>query len=101
MAEYICKEDAIKLIREDKVEITPLLTMITPYYSAEQAFDAINQACERHIAFIRDLPLEDVQPVVHGRWKWSEGGQCSECGFHNSNFGYNYCPNCGADMRGE
>lgn len=44
---------------------------------------------------------EDVQPVKHGRWKWSEGGQCSECGFHNSNFGYNYCPNCGAIMDGD
>ena len=51
-----------------------------------------------------DCPLvevpDDVQPVKHGRWKWSEGGQCSECGFHNSNFGYNYCPNCGAKMDG-
>lgn len=64
MADYISKEDAIKLIREDKVEITPLLTRIIQYYSAEQAFDAINQACERHIAFIRALPVEDVQPVV-------------------------------------
>lgn len=40
----------------------------------------------------------DAVPVVHGEWKWSHGGQCSECGFHNSNFGYNYCPNCGAKM---
>ena len=50
---------------------------------------------------IRDFKSADVAPVVHGRWKWSEGGQCSECGFHNSNFGYNYCPNCGAKMDGE
>lgn len=50
---------------------------------------------------INEIPTEDVQPVAHGRWKWSEGGQCSECGFHNSNFGYNYCPNCGARMDGE
>ena len=49
---------------------------------------------------VKKFKSEDVQPVKHGRWKWSEGGQCSECGFHNSNFGYNYCPNCGADMRG-
>lgn len=45
------------------------------------------------------LPAVDAVPVVHGEWKWSHGGQCSECGFHNSNFDYNYCPNCGAKMR--
>lgn len=48
---------------------------------------------------IEDLPAVDAVPVVHGEWKWSHGGQCSECGFHNSNFDYNYCPNCGAKMR--
>lgn len=34
-----------------------------------------------------------------GKWKWTHGGQCSECGFHNTNFDFNFCPNCGADMR--
>ena len=46
------------------------------------------------------LALLEMQ-VVHGEWKWSHGGQCSECGFHNSNFDYNYCPNCGAKMDGD
>ena len=34
-----------------------------------------------------------------GEWKWTHGGQCSECGFHNTNFDFNFCPNCGADMQ--
>ena len=34
-----------------------------------------------------------------GEWRWTHGGQCSECGFHNTNFDFNFCPNCGADMR--
>ena len=34
-----------------------------------------------------------------GEWKWTHDGQCSECGFHNTNFDFNFCPNCGADMR--
>ena len=46
------------------------------------------------------IPSADVQPVVHGEWKWRNGGECSKCGFHNDNFDYNFCPNCGADMRG-
>lgn len=49
-------------------------------------------------AKIMKQPAVDAVPVVHGEWKWSHGGQCSECGFHNSNFDYNYCPNCGAKM---
>lgn len=36
-----------------------------------------------------------------GEWKWTHGGQCSECGFHNTNFDFNFCPHCGADMRPE
>ena len=49
---------------------------------------------------IDDIPAEDAAPVVHGEWKWSHGGECSECGFHNSNFDYRYCPMCGAKMYG-
>lgn len=49
---------------------------------------------------IEELPAEDAAPVVYGEWKWSHGGECSECGFHNSNFDYRYCPMCGARMDG-
>lgn len=61
---------------------------------------------------IINAPTVDAKPVVHGRWihtvieddwggtfhKWT----CTNCDFstgHNPN-GTNYCPNCGADMRG-
>lgn len=86
MAEYIEREEAIK-------EVLSCFGVKDSIFS-----DATIIA----IGFkLKDIPAADVQPVVHGRWKWSEGGQCSECGFHNSNFGYNYCPNCGARMDGE
>lgn len=42
----------------------------------------------------------------HGKGKWIEGVQCSECDWINeveSGFiaraNFNFCPNCGADMR--
>ena len=79
MAEYIDKQEAIETVafyREDP--------------------DGVDHALQS----IKDIPAADVQLMAHGWWKWSEGGQCSECGFHNSNFGYNYCPNCGARMDG-
>lgn len=84
MAEYIEREKVTELIdyfQED-------------YFEAEAYYGLLKED-------FMQLPSADVAPVVHGQWKWSEGGQCSECGFHNSNFGYNYCPNCGARMDGE
>ena len=53
-------------------------------------------------------PAADVRPVVRGKWIWTvaddeylgEYWKCNLCGEH-SYIGYNYCPNCGADMRGD
>lgn len=56
-----------------------------------------------------DIPSADVQPVVHGHWiqnyETDDGRQlrCSECGmvyWVGKGRDGNYCPNCGADMRG-
>lgn len=55
-----------------------------------------------------ELPTVDAVEVVHGEWitKCMEGSwthyrySCSNCGSgFDSNS--NYCPNCGADMRGK
>lgn len=59
--------------------------------------DWLGGVCDA-INAVEDVNTVDAVPVVHGEWKWSNGGQCSECGFHNSNFDYNFCPNCGAKM---
>lgn len=56
-------------------------------------------------------PTVDAVPVVHGRWDDSQseiiGGlyhevrECSECGWtYDMVIEFNYCPNCGANMRG-
>ena len=44
----------------------------------------------------------DAEPVRHGRWKryGKNLGECSKCGYI-VNIRYKYCPNCGANMRGE
>ena len=60
-------------------------------------------------------PTVDAQPVRHGKFigtgydGYADGcpvyyeWKCSECGciFEGDEPTYNYCPNCGADMRGE
>lgn len=71
--------------------------------SRADAIQAVRHAWAKGLEpsqYIEIVPAVDAEPVVHGEWKWSHGGQCSECGFHNSNFDYNYCPNCGAKMDG-
>ena len=61
-------------------------------------------------AKIHNLPAADVAPVVHGKWIIIDRTEmftelkCSHCGHKmltgaNSLYS-NYCPNCGADMRG-
>ena len=53
------------------------------------------------VKILNQFPAADVVPVRHGRWKrcGKNLGECSECGevvaIRN-----NYCPNCGAEMRG-
>lgn len=52
---------------------------------------------------LRSIPPADVEPVKHGKWRWSgedkwnDCYECSSCGkicLDNSK----YCPNCGAKM---
>lgn len=60
------------------------------------------------------VPTEDVRENTHGEWKLMESDwddntwQCSVCGEpfvliegEPDQNGYYFCPNCGADMRGE
>ena len=60
-------------------------------------------------AWLEDQPTVDAVEVVHGEWVVCGDGEyvpfmCSACGkttsWHHAQTA-NYCPNCGADMRGE
>lgn len=57
---------------------------------------------------IDDILPADVAEVKHGEWIKLQNGwecRCSLCGasamYHIDSTPSNYCPNCGADMRGE
>ena len=69
---------------------------------------------------VQDFPAADVVERKRGEWvekkrwatgKWSKWLECSKCGHQDHNLDmyedmpfvgpYNFCPNCGADMRGE
>lgn len=79
--------------------IEQAITAITELLSRAEAAEARAEAAEKKAA--------DVRPVVQGRWiekpyLLGTTNVCSVCG---ENYGmphgeYNFCPNCGADMRG-
>lgn len=56
---------------------------------------------------IDEQPSVDAVPVAHGEWikkVRNNGGYiasitCSACGYSHSRVTYNFCPECGADMR--
>ena len=58
-------------------------------------------------ARVHDLPCADVVERKYGKWirptrvPDSMLDECSVCGFDTGAFTFNYCPSCGADMRGE
>lgn len=80
------------------------------YNSSEMA----NVLFENMVVDVRDIEnatAADVVEVRHGEWlhtdkafSWHSKDECSECHYHNAHridlSYYNYCPNCGADMRG-
>jgi len=51
------------------------------------------------------FPAADVRPVVHGKWEEEDSAsnrwafRCSICSGGPVGRKFNFCPNCGADMR--
>ena len=84
------------------------------YIEREALRDALYDAdaiTMQGVKLLNQFPAADVEPVRHGRWihtdmanRWFGKDECSECTYHESDRSdlshLNYCPNCGADMRG-
>ena len=91
MAEYI---DRVALLSQYTGNI---LTAKTDYTAGLR--DAIQD--------IKDAPVADVTPVIHGEWEpiinadgELEGWMCKCCGTETKQKS-NYCPSCGCRMDGE
>ena len=86
--------------------------------SRQAALDIINHELNGWLTDDERLHLEGVGTGIEllpsaqpkkGKWIWDdEGYHCSECFFHAHgntleclDGTYSFCPNCGADMRGE
>lgn len=99
MAEYIKREAALRA---------------NCYFCSEHLKDdsPCGEKCADYMKFMK-IPAADVRPVVRGHWISEEEAEekgdyslrdaCSVCGHCDwdctESAGFNYCPNCGADMR--
>lgn len=89
---------------KDYIEREAAYEMLSEYYhhSTEIQHGALRDALSR-------IPAADVRPVVHGEWVCLYDGnyKCSACGawytveLEPTEVEMNFCPNCGADMKGE
>ena len=94
----------------DLIKRKDVLDAICDNCKLETDFDRY-KACGncKDVKMIMDIPSAERK----GEWIWSPrdtdgtvSGCCSNCSFSHLFIGghtaqYNYCPNCGADMRGE
>ena len=93
MAEYIDRKEAIKAIE----------SLPNCYNGFSDTYD---KACI--IGVLEEVPVADVSPVKHGKWKYFHKQNiavCTNCSFErglDANFGCAVsCSNCGARMDGE
>lgn len=59
-------------------------------------------ACVVLATDIDQAPTIEAEPVMHGRWIEKDDGvmHCTECDRVGNPHIDNYCPNCGANMKG-
>jgi len=89
MAEYISRDKALKVI-DALDDISDAWGCAIPMHTIKEK--------------IKEIPAADVRPVVRARWNTVKYPlyECSNCGavYQDVGYGFNFCPNCGADMRG-
>ena len=98
MRDTIYREDAIEAVKSTK----PIVRSTERNWGKMIA----EQHSKELVKALKSLPSAEA---VQGEWIYNPKDaielmfakpKCSECGFESSDGG-NFCPNCGADMRGE
>ena len=94
MAEYVSKEAVLNAIHNGDID----MGMVTTH-----EYRLLKDLSERIDRRIQRVPVSDVAPVRHGRWRVYSVKDClytcSECHCVPRDK-TRYCPNCGAKMDG-
>ena len=99
MADYIDRNKAINALEYNNKVF---------HYADSDKENIVLETVDKLCQVLCEMPAADVQPVKRGRWELTDNPsfrKCSECGAWWSsditdNCFTNYCPKCGADMRG-
>ena len=85
--DYIKREDAMERVNE----------WGNMYPDSDTAREALTMVMNELLT----MPSADVVERKRGEWvyEFGKGAHCSICG-KGCVWNFNYCPNCGADMRG-
>lgn len=96
--------DADTFEQELKEKLLPLLM---EKYGKEEAMKGLHFSLQDCISNIQGQPTITQPERKTGKWETyiismldGKGCRCSKCGFEGVPY-WNFCPNCGADMRGE
>jgi len=99
MDDYIKRSEVLKTLKHLLYETAINNVECTPSFS--EACKVI--AANRIEGYLSAVPAADVRENVRGHWikrkNWLNA-VCSCCSFEEK-YPRNFCPNCGADMRGE
>ena len=93
------------------IDANALQSVLLPITSdLEHEYGSLGGAVSGVMKHIDSAPTIDAVPVRHGYWENANGRpktyirKCSVCGkeayFCGRGCSYKFCPNCGADMRG-
>ena len=88
MSRYIDADKLITYIKE-----IPKIDRFAKYWIGEEA---------TWVPFLESFPTADVRENVRGKWvKYGKKWTCDKCGELVYDDDHNFCPNCGAYMRGD
>ena len=92
--DLISRETVLEALRARGRELLKLGTSFEANIASIAALECVN--------IVKDAPVVDAAPVVHGRWTGNYMSHCSVCDCFDvrAYIGQysNYCPNCGARM---